>query len=408
MNKQMNKSSAKSTIKTRVPSLTDEETVLAEIAGIDGSHWQLCLHLLSRNSAEWQPLQVLSDNAGGVNPFYEPSFLIALRGKMIRTKEYHLIVWEKSGESRKAKLAFPVFERKTLNGNRYLRAFENEYAPLATPLVDVTDSKETISRFCQLLQNAVTQHEIIFRIESLCMESVFAKYFLQTMPKTQVTFKSFPTFVRAGLHPVSGDAGGLCGLGKKRTRELKRLENKLAELGTLQFECVTDSMDTLLRFEEFLLLEMKGWKGRKGTSMQMLKKTSAFARQAITDLASQGKCEIFSLRLDTKSIATIIVFKSDGRYYPWKIAFDEAYANRSPGSVLMHAMSKEILLRPDFKMADSLAKPGTSWMTNIWHDTLAFSEVVIGPDEASVEDIAKSGKLKSKIKQLFKKLPNSA
>lgn len=408
MSKQILKDHKKSETKIRVCNSVSEDAVLAESAGIDGSLWQLCLQLLDRKSPEWSDLQDLADNAAGDNPFYEPSFLLAIRGKMVRSSEYHLILFETIGNEKKAKLAFPVIQAKLSGDKRYLKAFENEYAPLASPLVDKNNAEKNVLKFTELLSEAVEKHEISLRMQSVCDASLFSKHFAKIIQErdknSKAIFKKGATFKRACLLPEKAKSGGLTSLTSKRVRELARLEKKLEEIGNVRFETVTDKMDVLLRFEEFLLLEMKGWKGRKGTSMQLLKKTSAFARMAVTEMADLGRAEIFSLRLDERSIATIIMFKGDGRYYPWKIAFDEDYAHRSPGSILMHATSKAILNRNGFKSADSLAKPGKSWMTAIWNEEQSFSEFVIGPDADLVENISKSGMFKSKLKNLIKKV----
>lgn len=391
----------------RTTNIIVDDTVLAESVGLDGSHWQLCLRLLDRKSTEWAPLQELADASGGVNPFYEPSFMLALRGKMMRAKDFHLILFEGVDEKRRAKLAFPVFEINAGKGKRYLKAYENDYAPLSTPHVDLVDAPETIYQFTELLAEAVEKHQITIRIQTLCDDSEFARIFpKQIEQKTDIQTSVSNVFSRAGLHPVSGKKGGLSGFNQKRQREFKRLEKKLSEIGDVEFECVTQKLDVLLRFEEFLLLEMKGWKGRKGTSMQLLKKTSAFARMAVTELADRGNAEIFSMRLDGKSIATIIVYKSEGRYYPWKIAFDEDYAHRSPGSLLMYMLTREILDRPDFVLADSLARPGQSWVSNIWNDELAYSDIIVGPNEADITGIANTGKFKNIAKQWLRKIIN--
>lgn len=382
--------------------------LLAEIAGIDGSHWQLCIHPLLRDAPEWELLQNLANNALGANPFYDAIFLKAMRGRLIRKQEYHLVLWEIIGEEKIAKLAFPVQDRKTKSGNRLLRAYENEYSPSTSPLIDKTDAGETINKFAQTLDAAIKEHGLVLRIGNLCTNMPFGEEFLKAMEGVNADKSITLNQKRAALFPqnngIDNATGGLTGLSSKRQREHRRLSTKLSEMGELKFERVDQFMDVLLRFEEFLLLEVKGWKGRKGTSMQMLKKASVFARQAVTDFASAGKCEIFSLRIDGQAIAIVINFHQDGRNYPWKIAFDEEYANRSPGSVLMYHMSQELLQRPDFVMADSLAKPGKSWLSSIWHDNTSFKDIIVGPNKKIVENVKNSIPLKMRLKTFAKKL----
>lgn len=386
----------------------DSIELLAEIAGIDGSHWQLCIHPLLRDAPEWEALEKLANNALGANPFYDAIFLKAMRGRLIRKQEYHLVLWEIIGDEKIAKIAFPVQDRKTKSGNRLLRAYENEYSPSTTPLIDKTDAGETLSKFSQALDAAIDEHSLVMRIGNLCADMPFGEEFLKAIKGLNAHKSVTLNQKRAALFPENNNTdnatGGLTGLSSKRQREHRRLSTKLSEMGELKFERVDQFMDVLLRFEEFLLLEVKGWKGRKGTSMQMLKKASVFARQAVTDFASAGKCEIFSLRLDGKAIAIVINFHQDGRNYPWKIAFDEDYANRSPGSVLMYHISQELLQRPDFVMADSLAKHGKSWLSNIWHDNTSFKDIIVGPNEKVVENVKNSIPFKTRLKTFVKKI----
>jgi hypothetical protein len=193
-------------------------------------------------------------------------------------------------------------------------------------------------------------------------------------------------------------------LNKKRSREFRRLQRKLSELGEVTFERVCESFDVILRFEEFLLLETRSWKGRRGTSIHTLKKDAAFARQSVVDLAREGNCEIFSLRLDDSAIASIILFKAGASYYPWKITFNEEYSRFSPGTLLMVNMTEELTYRTGFSYGDSLAKYGNSWMSHLWPDTTEFSTLILGKDADSVEGIASRIRMSSAGKSFLKRL----
>ncbi|MFK7903235.1 MAG: GNAT family N-acetyltransferase [Nitratireductor sp.] len=395
----------KATIKIERKPLSNEHIeILAETAGIDGSHWQLSVHSLTRKSEDWAALQTLADNAQGVNPFYEPKFLNALRGRFIRKNDNHLILWETVGEEKRAKIAYPVKMGKINSKCRTLTAFQNEYAPIATPLLDNTDSAESMKQFAQLIDMAVKEKNMAFRIPNMCTDSPF-----NTQLEAQLgAFKSATLIIeaqtRCALKPENGSTGGLSSLSKKRVRELKRLKNKLGEQGKVEIVRSTDLMDVLIRFEEFLLLEMKSWKGRKGTSMQMLKKAAAFGRQATTELSKSDKCEVFSLRLDNKAIAILINFYIDGRSYPWKITYDEEFASRSPGTILIFEASQELLSRPDFVLADSLAKPGKSWLSAIWRDTLTFNDVTFAPTDQIAQKVYKTKPIKEHLKLIAKRI----
>ena len=55
---------------------------------------------------------------------------------------------------------------------------------------------------------------------------------------------------------------------KKKRKELQRLRNRLNELGEIAVREATPTDDITAWTEEFLLLEDKGWKGKKRTSLK--------------------------------------------------------------------------------------------------------------------------------------------
>ncbi len=143
-----------------------------------------------------------------------------------------------------------------------------------------------------------------------------------------------------------------------------------------EFERAERLWDILLRFEEFLVLETRGWKGRKGSSIHVIRKTAAFARQAVGELAAQGRAVIYTLRLDGNAIASLIMLRSANRYYPWKIAFDEQWGAYSPGTQLMLRATRQLLAMPGFEFADSLARE-TSWIDPLWPYKFRLATVIV-------------------------------
>ncbi len=121
-------------------------------------------------------------------------------------------------------------------------------------------------------------------------------------------------------------------------------------------------------------------------------------------MARQGKCEIYSMRLDNKAVASTILFKSSGNYFPWKTAFNSSYAAYSPGSQLMLRLSDDIFARPDFKRANSLAKFGNSWMTALWPDQTAYYRLIMAGTSVEAENISRRLQLLDTSKQILKKI----
>src|SRR5690606_10341077 len=115
---------------------------------------------------------------------------------------------------------------------------------------------------------------------------------------------------------------------RRRLRELERSKRRLAELGTLAFERVSDRPGVARRLEQFLALEHAGWKGRNGTSFLSLPGHAEFARAAYRNAI------VDSLLLDGEPIAISINIAAGRTAFTPKCAYDERYRRHAPGLVL--------------------------------------------------------------------------
>jgi hypothetical protein len=132
------------------------------------------------------------------------------------------------------------------------------------------------------------------------------------------------------------------------------------------------------RMEEFLLLEASGWKGKEKTALTIDRLRSAFAREAVFNLAAADKVRIHTIDLDGRAIASLIVFISSGEAYTWKTAYDEAYADCSPGKILMSKVTEWHLEDANIVRTDSLAVPDHPLMSRLWKERESMASMIIG------------------------------
>ncbi len=381
-------------------SLASAVEVLAEISSIDGSQWRLCLHPFSFKRDQNPDLGELLDNSSS-NPFFNPAFLAASRERVTHNPISQMIIWEISGNQQHARMSIPVIHRKkTFYMPEHIASLTHDFAPLGNPLIDQRAESVVLQRLRQLLQLAfesgmppllldyVSEDSPVFNLECEPGNGLFLENFSQ----------GFRPTLKAGSIASNSPLAS-----KKRLRELTRLLKKFNELGSVTFEKVTDPFDVILRFEEFLLLETRSWKGRQGSSIHTIKRDAAFARQSVNDLAREGKCAIFTMRLDGKVVASTILFLGRGKYFPWKTAYDDVYSKFSPGSQLMLKLSEEMMHYPDFVSADSLAKFGASWMTHLWPSEEEFRTFIFSSAERECSLIARRLQFKSGLKNFIKK-----
>lgn len=152
---------------------------------------------------------------------------------------------------------------------------------------------------------------------------------------------------------------------KKKRKELKRLHNRLAELGQLTTTRLDTGEDPALWTAAFLRLERSGWKGTAGSALACSAATDTFFRDAVAGAAAAGRLQFVRIDLNGRPIAMLVNFLTAPGSFSFKIAFDEAYARFSPG-VLIQIENLDILDRPEIAWMDSCAAEDHPMIDSLW------------------------------------------
>jgi hypothetical protein len=155
---------------------------------------------------------------------------------------------------------------------------------------------------------------------------------------------------------------------KKKRKEIKRLANRLAELGTVEsrtWEPGDLAEDLADWCDDFLRLEHRGWKGRAGSSLASSPATEAFFRQILAAAAAAGRLQIRRIDLDGAPIAILVNFLTPPGSFSFKIAYDEDHARFSPG-VLIQLDNLGLLARGDIEWMDSCAAENHPMIDSLW------------------------------------------
>jgi CelD/BcsL family acetyltransferase involved in cellulose biosynthesis len=161
---------------------------------------------------------------------------------------------------------------------------------------------------------------------------------------------------------------------KKKRKELKRLANRLAELGTVSTRRLGPGEDAGPWCDAFLALEQAGWKGSAGTALGSTPETERFFREAILGAQAAERLEILRMDLDGRPIAMLVNFIAPPGAFSFKIAFDEAYARFSPG-VLIEIENLQVLGRGDVAWMDSCAVENHPMINSLWSERRAIVRV---------------------------------
>ncbi len=163
---------------------------------------------------------------------------------------------------------------------------------------------------------------------------------------------------------------------KKKRKEINRLENRLAELGELQFSTLESDEEAMRWIDDFLVLEKKGWKGEAGSALGCDPAISEFFRASCLGAQRAGKLDFHRLDLDGKPIAMLVNFLTAPGGFSYKIAFDEDYARYSPG-VLLERYNLRILDRADIEWVDSCASEDHPMINSLWRERRQIVRVTV-------------------------------
>jgi CelD/BcsL family acetyltransferase involved in cellulose biosynthesis len=163
---------------------------------------------------------------------------------------------------------------------------------------------------------------------------------------------------------------------QKKRKELRRLRNRLAELGPVALR----TLDAAAQVDDwcslYLALEQAGWKGAAGSALAGRPETDAFFRAAVRAAWDSGKLQFLRLDVGERTIAMLVNFLSPPGSFSFKTVFDEAYARFSPG-VLIQRENLEILGRPAIAWMDSCAAADHPMIDSLWTERRAIVRVSV-------------------------------
>ncbi|MFC4172929.1 GNAT family N-acetyltransferase [Microvirga sp. GCM10011540] len=178
-------------------------------------------------------------------------------------------------------------------------------------------------------------------------------------------------------------------LSAQRRSELRRYRRRLSEQGKLEVVCHRAPEEVRRAFEEFLVLEASGWKGRHGSALsQRSQATATFTRSMIDGLARHGLAHVVALRLNGRMVAAQIILRCGRAAFTCKTAYDESLRSHAPGLVLMEDVTTTLLKDPDLDYADSSTNQSADRIRSLadfWTERLDVANLLI--------DVRKGGTL---------------
>jgi hypothetical protein len=240
-------------------------------------------------------------------------------------------------------------------------AMPNGY--LATPVIDRCCLDETLEAMLACIAGDARFPSIVV-LDAASTDSATMQALSRLLAERRSAFCRFSQSLRPKLaSELVGKAyfeKALSGSSRKKLRQHRR---RLTERGNLQYRTLTEASAITQAFEDFLLLEMSGWKGRQGTALQKDASDAGFARAMIATLAAPGDASIHMLTLDGRPVSVQIVLRSGPAAFTWKTAYDEGLHDFSPGMLLLEDYTAAFLADDSIVYVDSCAFDDSGYMS---------------------------------------------
>jgi len=121
-----------------------------------------------------------------------------------------------------------------------------------------------------------------------------------------------------------------------RRSDFRRAARRAGEFGEVSFEILAPApaeFDAL--FDEAIQVEARSWKREAGTAIAVDSAKESCFRHYFRSACERGEFRIAFMRIDGRAVAMQMALESLGRYWLFKIGFDESFERCSPGTLLM-------------------------------------------------------------------------
>lgn len=170
----------------------------------------------------------------------------------------------------------------------------------------------------------------------------------------------------------------------KVLKEHRRLRARLAERGTIGFDRLGEHDDPAPWIDSLFALELTGWKGREGVAAGADPATERAFRTILVQAQARGRLDLHRLAVAEQPIAMLACIEGPGRTaIQLKIAYDESWAQFSPGVLLEMEYLTHALDRRGLSLVDSCARAGHPMIDRIWPERREIVSLAIPFDRWS-------------------------
>ncbi|MEM6471253.1 MAG: GNAT family N-acetyltransferase, partial [Planctomycetota bacterium] len=147
--------------------------------------------------------------------------------------------------------------------------------------------------------------------------------------------------------------------------------------GQLNFERSANGDDLAPWVSDFRKLEASGWKGEQKSAILSDDRSITFFDDLVGSLQSENAITFARITLDGQILAMLIDVRMNDRVYGFKTAFNESFADHSPGMLIEYENLKS-LHSEQCLLFDACCGPDNGLLNSLYTDRLSFQDFVIG------------------------------
>lgn len=329
-----------------------------------------------------EELDYLSARSIEPNIFFNPRFLAPAMPRLEDRDVRLAVIRDEGGSRSRLRLLTPfTIEKPPLPfAVPVIRTWASPYGPLGTPLVDRDDPLGVVEDFFAILARPHLGLPRVMVMAEVRLDGPFAAM-LGTLAESRglplsVTDRVDRPFLQSELDGEAYLRESLSG--RQFSKYAKQKRKLAADHGEVVHAVARGPEEVRQGIEAFLALETAGWKGRARTAMAVDRYRAAFVREAAFRLSERDFCRVHMLRAGERMVAVQVVFIESGVAYTWKTAFDEAFAEYSPGALLMVEVTRSHLEDPNIEATDSCAMPDDPMMSRLWRERRPLGTLIVG------------------------------
>jgi CelD/BcsL family acetyltransferase involved in cellulose biosynthesis len=301
--------------------------------------------------------EALARSALEPNPFYEHWMLRPAIAAFGGGKVEVVLVW--AGEELAG--LFPFVRQPRYKGMpaSALASWQHPHTLLCTPLVHAGYARPCLEALFDALDAALVEFRYIPAGEP------FHRLLAEARPESVVNHAYSRALLRKNGATISGNF----------RRKAAKAERRLKGFAC-RFLGAGDDIGAWI--DEFLRVEAGSWKGRNGSAMASNQANRGYFTEIVTAAFRRGQLLGCGIDAEGRAIARRFSFTAGAAAYAFKTAYDEAFADFSPGALLELANVRQVDADPAVQWMDSFTEKNVLAVERLWPDRREMQTVVAG------------------------------